>query len=110
MQIICSSLQTGNHESSSSLNYLLAGCSSCGPSNNVKALKAVIDFTLSYEAVAKVMNFIHFCPNVGIVKHCKNMSHYDPVFVRKFQIGHFQCMPMIRRLVNFADFYQRNTY
>ena len=38
MQIICTSLQIDNHASNSSLNFLRAGCSSCLPPNNVKAL------------------------------------------------------------------------
>jgi len=39
MQIICTSLQTDNHASTSPLNFLQAGCSSCRPINSVKALK-----------------------------------------------------------------------
>jgi len=38
MQIICILLQTDNHTSTSSLNYLQAGCSSWHPTNSVKAL------------------------------------------------------------------------
>jgi len=37
MQIVCTSLRTHNHVSTSSLNYLQAGCSS----NSVKAPKAI---------------------------------------------------------------------
>jgi len=40
MQIICTSLQTDNHASISSLSCLQAGCSSWCPTNSVKALKA----------------------------------------------------------------------
>jgi len=40
MQIIRTSLQTDNHASTSSLSFLQAGCSSCRPTNSVKALKA----------------------------------------------------------------------
>ena len=39
MQANSTSLQTDNHTSTS---YLQAGCSSCHPNNNVKALKAII--------------------------------------------------------------------
>ena len=39
-QIICISLQTGNHASTSSLNFLQAGCSFRHSANSVKALKA----------------------------------------------------------------------
>jgi len=40
MQIICTSLQTDNHVSTSSLNFLQAGCPSYRPTNSVNALKA----------------------------------------------------------------------
>jgi len=40
MQIICTTLQTDNHASTPSLNFLRAGCSSWCPTNSVKALKA----------------------------------------------------------------------
>jgi len=49
MQIICTSLQTDNHASTSSLDYLQAGCSSWCPANSVKALKAT--FRPSYSTV-----------------------------------------------------------
>ena len=38
MQVICASLQTDNHASTSLLSFLRAGCSSCHPANSVKAL------------------------------------------------------------------------
>jgi len=40
MQIISISLQTDNHASTSSLNFLQADCSSWRPTNSVDALKA----------------------------------------------------------------------
>ena len=40
MQIICTSFQTDNHASTSSLNFLQAGCPSFRPTNSVKALTA----------------------------------------------------------------------
>jgi len=40
IQIICTSLQTDNHASTSSLSFLQAGCLSCRPTGRVKALKA----------------------------------------------------------------------
>ena len=44
MQIICISLHTRNHTSTSSLNnYLQTGCSSWRTTNSVKALKAIGD-------------------------------------------------------------------
>jgi len=42
IQIICTSLQTDNHTSTSVLNFMQTGCSSCHPTNSVKALKAVL--------------------------------------------------------------------
>ena len=39
MQVICTSLQTDNHASTSSLKFLQAGCPSCCPTISVKALK-----------------------------------------------------------------------
>jgi len=37
---VCTSLQTDNHASTPTLSFLQAGCSSCCPTNSVKALKA----------------------------------------------------------------------
>jgi len=37
---VCTSLQTDNHASTPPLSFLQAGCPSCRPANNVKALKA----------------------------------------------------------------------
>jgi len=39
---VCTSLQTGNHASTSPLSFLQAGCPSCRPTNSVKALKAQV--------------------------------------------------------------------
>ena len=39
MQVVCTSLQTDNHASTSSLKILRAGCTSCCPTNSIKALK-----------------------------------------------------------------------
>jgi len=38
----CTSLQTDNHVSTPPLSFLQAGCPSCCPTNNVKALKALV--------------------------------------------------------------------
>ena len=37
---VCTSLQTDNHTSTSPLSFLQAGCTSCCPTNSIKALKA----------------------------------------------------------------------
>ena len=42
---VCTSLQTDNHASTPPLSFLQAGCPSCHPTNSVKALKGVIDYT-----------------------------------------------------------------
>ena len=44
MQIICTSIQTYNHASISSLSFLQARCSFWCPTNSDKALKAITDF------------------------------------------------------------------
>jgi len=36
---VCTSFQTDNHASTTPLSFLQAGCSSCRPTNSVKALK-----------------------------------------------------------------------
>jgi len=43
VQIISTSLQTDNHASTSSLNFLQAGCASWRPANSVKAVKTNTD-------------------------------------------------------------------
>jgi len=37
---VCTSLQSDNHASTPPLSFLQAGCSSCRPTNSIKALKA----------------------------------------------------------------------
>jgi len=37
---VCTSHQTDNHASTPPLSFLQAGCPSCHPTNNIKALKA----------------------------------------------------------------------
>jgi len=38
---VCISLQADNYTSTPPLNFLQAGCPSCHPTNNIKALKAI---------------------------------------------------------------------
>jgi len=38
---VCTSLQTDNHASTPPLSFLQAGCTSCRPTNSIKALKKV---------------------------------------------------------------------
>jgi len=44
---VCTSLQTDNHASYPPLSFLQAGCSSCRPTNSVKALKAAAEEVIS---------------------------------------------------------------
>jgi len=53
---VCTSLQTDNHASTSPLSFLQAGCPTCRPTDNVKALKA--DWL---EAVAAI--WVGQCPS-----------------------------------------------
>jgi len=39
---VCTSLQTDNHTSTPPLSFLQTGCTSCRPTNSVKALKKKI--------------------------------------------------------------------
>jgi len=39
---VCTSLQTHNHASTPPLSFLQAGCPSCCPTNNIKALKEIL--------------------------------------------------------------------
>jgi len=48
MQIICTSLQTDNHVSTSPLRFLQAGCPSWHPTNSVQALKAYYIYHFCY--------------------------------------------------------------
>jgi len=49
---VCTSLQTDNHANTSPLSFLQAGCSSCRPTNSVKALKAILHFFSAVEFIA----------------------------------------------------------
>ena len=73
MQIICTSLQTDNHTvhtSMSSVNqFLWAGCSSCCPTNSVKALKE-IDGIVVHVILCYNILFIRLVPD-KIQEGCK---------------------------------------
>ena len=55
---VCTSLQTDNHASTRPLSCLQAGCPSCCPINNVKALKAVKSKKKSSSAEKKQLNCV----------------------------------------------------
>ena len=54
MQIICTSIETDNHASASSLNFLQAECSFWRPTNSVKAQKECI-----YHQYKVIIYFLH---------------------------------------------------
>jgi len=60
MQIICTFLHTDNHTSTSSLNFLLARCSSCRPANSIKALKAYFNLVSFSEMSFMKLTKVHF--------------------------------------------------
>jgi len=62
IQIICTTLQTDNHASTSSPNYLRAGCSSCCPRNSVSWCTCV----QSFDSVG----FASFQSKSGGLQHC----------------------------------------
>jgi len=65
---VCTSLQTDNHASTPPLSFLQAGCSSCRPTNSIKALKAlplsILVFNLS--VVVWQRKFLHISTTSGI--------------------------------------------
>jgi len=50
----CTSLQTDNHASTTSLSFLQAGCPSCRPTNSVKALKEIKNNQSTTKHVQKI--------------------------------------------------------
>ena len=77
MQIICTTLQTDNHASIPSLNFLRAGCSSRRPTNNVKALKAITSRFTSEEWPHSDLSF-SFAP--GIRKEGFRVIMYTSIY------------------------------
>jgi len=55
---LCTLLQTDNHASTTPLSFLQAGCSSCHPTNSVKALKAKTE----YLQMVKSTQFVYIWP------------------------------------------------
>jgi len=56
---VCTSLQTDNHASTPPLSFLQAGCSSCLPTNSVRALKAkhlALADTAKHQEIRKLAN------------------------------------------------------
>ena len=56
---VCTSLQTDNHVSTPPLSFLQAGCPSCHPTNNIKALKALL-FSVSVTLYRLNILYIYF--------------------------------------------------
>ena len=67
MRIICTSLQRNNHASTSSVNFLQAGCSSWQPTSSVKALKA--------NGTARILKSIVGCL-LHLQSRAKNQADY----------------------------------
>jgi len=61
---VCTSLQTDNHASTPLLSFLQAGCTSCRPTNSVKALKA----RLLHEKLRQI-KLIQNCSVADVVRH-----------------------------------------
>jgi len=53
---VCTSLQTDYHASTPPLSFLQAGCSSCHPTNNIKALKACTALKVVHRNYVKTIN------------------------------------------------------
>jgi len=81
MQIICTSLQTNNHDSKSSLNLLQAGCSSWRPNNSVKALKAITIKTLTILTLCTIV-VLQIHPWLWRRKDFENQSSFGKVKAR----------------------------
>ena len=60
---ICTSPQTDNNASTSTLNFLQARCSSCRPTNSVKALRALLDH-YSIMNTEAVVTFIFYMQQI----------------------------------------------
>ena len=50
---VCTLLQTDNHANTPPLSFLQVGCSSCHPTNSVKALEVNIQIHLQYIVTVK---------------------------------------------------------
>jgi len=87
MQIICTSLQTDNHASTSPLSFLQAGCPSCRPTSSVKALKA------NGTTMSKQGRQYIFLPSTALY-HIYHMTHFHRspfkwLFLRQTWVSHF---------------------
>jgi len=75
---VCISLQTDNHAIPHRSTFLRAGCPSCCPTNSVKALKALIEYTIGENILNIVYQCgIQCCDTVGVANGtCKTCSRY----------------------------------
>jgi len=75
---VCTSLQTDNHASTSPLRFLQAGCSSCHPTNSVKALKATVKIQVMFVVSD---DFLFFSFSLHLLGRDANpWDHSDPVY------------------------------
>jgi len=70
---VCTSLQTDNHTSASPLSFLQAGCSSCCPTNSVKAVKAMALHWYSMPYLAMAVNYECCCQAECLVETQANV-------------------------------------
>jgi len=65
---VCTLLQTDNHASTPPLSFLQAGCTSCHPTNSVKALKAnsVKVRTTQKLLLTQELSLMHITQHIGI--------------------------------------------
>ena len=80
MQIICTTLQTDNHVSAPTLNFLRAGCSSWRPTNSVKALKdkfadTVVLFVICCIVVYNCEKVSMTIETVTVARQCNSSIH-----------------------------------
>jgi len=72
MQIICTLIQTDNHNSASPLSFSQAGCPSCCRTNRIKALKAYCTYLEQHWLIS--VHFI-FQLNITIFLHIKTLFY-----------------------------------
>jgi len=75
---VCTSLQTDNHASTPLLSFLQAGCTSCRPTNSVKALKA------------NISNY-YYVMNILLSLRWKPLAFSALTLLVGRQVGHLAC-------------------
>jgi len=87
MQIICISLQTENHTTTSPFRCLHSGCPSCCPTNSVKALKAYMHHAdkkmkqIPWLRYVNVSSLIRVAGDVAAFNMYWNLQHRNVCFI-----------------------------